>query len=140
MQRLLEFSRHHPYLILAAAAIIVFLIGDELQRRLRRYREIGPAESVLLINKGAAVLDVRPPAEFAAGHIIGARNIPVAELDARTAELEKFRAQPLIVCCQNGQTSGSAAQSLAKRGFTQVATLKGGLNAWRQENFPLERG
>ena len=140
MPRLLEFIHHHPYLIAAAVIIILLFIGDELLRRLRKYRELRPAESVLLINKGAAVLDIRPHTEFSGGHVIGARNIPVAELDTRIAELDKFKEQPVIVCCDSGQTSSKAAATLIKRGFQAVHILKGGIKAWQSEHLPLERG
>lgn len=140
MPRLLEFIRHHPYLIAAAVIIILLFIGDELLRRLRKYRELRPAEGVLLINKGAAVLDIRPSKDFGTGHVIGARNIPAAELDNRVAELDKFKEQPLIVCCDAGQASQKAANLLIKRGFKAVHTLKGGIKAWQSEHFPLERG
>lgn len=140
MSRVLEFSGHHPYLIAAAVLIILLFIGDEILRRLRKYRELAPAESVLLINKGAAVLDIRPPKDYSEGHVIGARNIPTAELDARVAELDKFRQQPVIIYCDSGPTSQKAAAILIKHGFQAVHTLKGGIRAWQTEHFPLERG
>jgi rhodanese-related sulfurtransferase len=140
MPRLLEFIRHHPYLIAAAVIILLLFIGDELWRRLRKYRELPPVAGVLLINKGAAVLDIRPSKEFGAGHVIGARNIPFAELQSRMTELDKFREQPLIVYCDAGQTSHKAANLLTKNGFKAVHTLKGGIKAWQIEHLPLERG
>lgn len=140
MPRLLEFIRHHPYLIAAAVVIILLFIGDELLRRLRKYRELRPAESVLLINKGAAVLDIRPSKDYGGGHVIGARNIPLGELDGRMTELDKFKEQALIVYCDAGQTSQKAANLLVKHGFKSVHTLKGGIKAWQNEHFPLERG
>jgi rhodanese-related sulfurtransferase len=140
MQRLLEFTQHHPYLIGAAAALLAALATDEVLRRLRKFRELGPAEGVLLMNQGAAVLDLRAPAEFSAGHIIRARNIPLAELDGRAAELDKHREEPLLLCCKDGSDSPSAAGRLAKRGFKRLSVLKGGIAAWQQQQFPLERG
>lgn len=140
MPRLLEFIRHHPYLILAAVIIILLFIGDELWRRMRKYREVVPAEGVLLINKGALVLDIRPSKDFGAGHVIGARNIPSAELDGRMTELDKFREQPFVVYCDVGQTSHKAANLLIKHGFKAVHIIKGGIKAWQNEHFPLERG
>ncbi len=139
MLHLLEFTHHHPYLIAAAAAIILLIIGDELLRRLRKYQEVAPAQGVLLINKGAAVLDIRSAKEFGDGHVIGARNIPAAELGSRVAELDKFKEQPLIIYCDSGQTSHGAAGVLIKHDFRNVHTLKGGIRAWRSERFPLER-
>lgn len=140
MQRLLEFSLHHYYLVGLAVLALVALAVDEALRRLRKYRELGPAESVLLINKGATVLDLRSEAEFSAGHIIHARNIPLADLDARGADLEKFKGQPLLVYCKSGSDANGAAAKLAKQGFEPLAVLKGGISAWQQEHFPLERG
>ncbi|HEX5339854.1 MAG TPA: rhodanese-like domain-containing protein [Gammaproteobacteria bacterium] len=139
MQRLLEFTHHHPYLIGAAVLIVVLFIADSLWRRLRKFREISPAEAVLLVNRGAAVIDVRTAKEFGAGHIIGARNLPLAEFTERVTELEKFREQPVLICCQNGASSQGRAAALSKAGFQQVHSLKGGISAWQSDNFPLER-
>ncbi|MDE2091110.1 MAG: rhodanese-like domain-containing protein [Gammaproteobacteria bacterium] len=139
MSRLLEFTSHHPYLIAAALVILLLLMGDELLRRLRKYRDVTAAESVLLINKGAAIVDIRQPKEFSAGHVIGAHNIPAAELDGRLSELDKYKQQPVIVCCESGQSSQKVAGLLVKQGFKSVHTLKGGIRGWQNEHFPLER-
>ncbi len=140
MQRLLEFTLHHYFLVSLAFLALLALAVDELLRRMRKYREVSPAEGVLLINKGAAVLDLRSQAEFSAGHIINAYNLPAAELEERSAELDKLRGQSLLVYCKSGNDAASAAAKLVKRGFQPLAVLKGGLAAWQQEQFPLERG
>ncbi len=140
MPRVLEFAGHHPYLIAAAVIILALFVGDELLRRLRKYREVTAAESVLLINKGATVVDIRPPKEFSAGHVIGARNIPAAELDGRLSELDKYQQQPVIVYCESGNSSQKAAGMLVKNGFKAVHTLKGGIRGWQNDHLPLERG
>jgi rhodanese-related sulfurtransferase len=139
MQRFLEFIQHHPFLAGAAGLVILALIVDEALRRMRKYREVAAAEAVLLINKGAPVVDLRSQADFAAGHIINARNLPLAELDSRVGELEKFKGQPLILCCKEGSEAGTAAARLAKLGFGPLNALKGGIAAWQREQFPLER-
>jgi rhodanese-related sulfurtransferase len=140
MQRFLEFIQHHPYLTGAAGLVILALAVDELLRRLRKYQEVAAAEAVLLINKGAPVVDLRAPGDYSAGHIINARNLPLAELDSRVGELEKYKAQPLILCCKEGSDAGNAAARLTKLGFGAVKVLKGGIAAWQREQFPLERG
>lgn len=139
MARLLEFTRNHYYLVGLFVAVLAALIVDEALRRLRKFREISPATGVLLINKGAAVLDLRSDAEFAAGHIINAKNIPLADLAARAGELESLRGQPLVLCCKGGEESARAADKLAKQGFADIAVIKGGIAAWQQEHFPLEK-
>ncbi|HEY3858584.1 MAG TPA: rhodanese-like domain-containing protein [Gammaproteobacteria bacterium] len=139
MQRFVEFAQHHPILMGLLALVILALIVDEALRRMRKYREVTAAEAVLLINKGAPVLDLRAPGEFSAGHIINAKNLPLAELDGRVAELEKFKGQPLVLCCKDGTDAGGGATRLAKLGFAPVNVLKGGIAAWQREQFPLER-
>jgi len=140
MPRLLEFAGHHPFLIAAAVIIILLFVVDESLRRLRKYREVAPAQGVLLINQGAAVLDIRTPKEFSEGHVIGAHNIPAADLGARISELDKYKGQPVLIYCDSGNTSQKAASTLAKNGFESVHSLKGGIRSWRNEQFPVERG
>src|SRR5690348_6910409 len=131
MQRLLEFIQHHPFLNGAALAVLAALAVDELLRRARKFREVAPAEGVLLINKGAAVLDLRAQGDFKAGHIINARNLPMQELEGRASELDKLKDQPLLLACQSGTDAQSAATRLGKQGFQQLFVLKGGLAAWK---------
>jgi rhodanese-related sulfurtransferase len=140
MPRLLEFIQHHPYLMGLALLAVIALVVDELLRRLRNYQELAPGQAVLLINKGALVLDLRAQTDFSAGHIINSRNLPLAELEGHAAELEKFKGQPLLLCCKSGSDAGSAAARLAKLGFGPLSALKGGIEAWQREQFPLERG
>jgi rhodanese-related sulfurtransferase len=85
----------------------------------------------------AIVLDVRAPGEFEAGHLPGARNIPLAELAGRLGELPAER--PVIVCCNSGATSARGVGELRKAGREQVFNLDGGLNAWRQAGLPVVR-
>jgi rhodanese-related sulfurtransferase len=77
----------------------------------------------------AAVLDVREPEEFAGGHIPGAVNLPQADLATRLDEVPRDR--PVLVICQGGFRSLRAAQFLAQSGFSDVASVKGGTEAWR---------
>jgi rhodanese-related sulfurtransferase len=93
-----------------------------------------------LINRGkATVLDVRDPAEYANGHLPDAKNIPLAELGGRIGELAKFKARTVIVVCQKGVRSASAAKELAKAGFEDVVCLDGGLAAWQTQGLPLAK-
>lgn len=76
------------------------------------------------------VLDVRRPGEWESGHIEGSINIPLANLEARIAEVPKDR--PLIVHCQTGYRSAIAASLLARHDVTQVRDLVGGFVAWAE--------
>lgn len=100
---------------------------------------ISAADAVQLINREKAVLiDVSENAEFAAGHAVGARNIPVAALEA-SRELPKNKSLPIVVVCPTGARAGRAAVVLKKLGFANTQVLKGGLAAWRAANLPVEK-
>ncbi|HET7754414.1 MAG TPA: rhodanese-like domain-containing protein [Anaeromyxobacteraceae bacterium] len=75
------------------------------------------------LSAGATVVDVRSPAEFQAGAYPGAVNIPIRELPARMAEISK--AKPVVLYCESGVRSGSAAALLAKAGYTDVVNAGG---------------
>jgi hydroxyacylglutathione hydrolase len=85
---------------------------------------------------GAAVIDVREPEEFAAGHVPGAVSLPQADLSSRLGELPRDR--PVLVICQGGYRSLRAAQFLRQAGFTDVASVRGGTDAWRAAGRPVE--
>ena len=83
------------------------------------------------------ILDVRDATEFASGHIQGAKNIPLAELEGRMKELVKFKDKPVLVHCQKGMRAKSACAILIAQQFTQLNNLEGGLNAWVEAKLPL---
>ena len=86
------------------------------------------AEARALVGAGAVLVDVRSRDEFAAGHIEGARNIPVDELPGRLPEVGA-RDKPVVVYCASGMRSSAAAASLKKSGFTLVYDL-GAKSRW----------
>lgn len=140
MNRLFEYTANHPFLVAAAAILLILTLVIEFRQRGRGSNVIGPNDAVRLTNSGAAVLDVRSAADYQAGHIIDARHIPASELASRSDSLKKFKDKPVLVYCDNGFASATAARALRAQGFTKVVTLKGGLQSWRQENLPLVKG
>jgi len=97
-------------------------------------------DAVLLINRErAVVVDVCEPAEFAAGHIVGARNIPLGELDQKLASAAKNKNLPLILVCQSGARSGRALAVAQALGYTQAHSLSGGLSSWKSAGLPLDK-
>lgn len=81
-----------------------------------------------LVAKGARLVDVRSPGEFAMGHIQGAVNVPVDTIT--TASAAWGHDAPIVVYCATGARSYEAAQYLAAHGFTKVYNLKAGIVAW----------
>ncbi len=100
---------------------------------------VSPAEAVRLINREKAVLiDVCEPAEFAAGHAMGARNVPLGAL-AGSKELPSNKALPVIVLCASGARAGRAAAQLRKAGYEKAVAVAGGNGAWRDASLPVEK-
>jgi rhodanese-related sulfurtransferase len=84
-----------------------------------------------------ALLDVRDPDEWDAGHIAGAHWIPLYDLEDRFEELDP--AQEWVCICHLGQRSAQAADFLQAEGW-RVANLLGGMEAWERAGLPEERG
>jgi rhodanese-related sulfurtransferase len=101
---------------------------------------LNAAGAVQLINRErAVVIDVCEPAEFAAGHVGGAKNIPLADLEAKLPGAVKNKALPLILVCASGARSGRAVAIAKKLGYEQAQSLGGGLKAWKEANLPVEK-
>jgi len=99
---------------------------------------VSPAEAVLLMSRAKTlVLDVRDEAEFSAGHIQGAKHVPLADLEGRLKEFEKQKKKPVVVHCQRGVRSNQACKVLKNNGFEQVHQLNGGLDKWVEAKMPL---
>ena len=140
MNRFIEYTSNHPFLVAAAAILAVLAIVIEIRERAKGSSLIGAADAVRLVNSGALVLDVRDAKDYEAGHIIDSRSIPAAEVGSRAQSLKKYKEKPVVICCESGFASASAAKALKAQGFTKVATLRGGLRSWRQDNLPLVKG
>ena len=83
------------------------------------------------------LLDVREPWEYEAGHVPGARLIPLAELEDRVNEVPRDR--PILAICHSGQRSLAAAGYLIQLGYSAVSNVDGGTAAWIERGYPVER-
>lgn len=96
--------------------------------------------AVQLINREkAVVIDVCEADEFAAGHVGGAKNIPLNQLEEKLPGAVKNKALPIILVCQTGARSGRALAIAKKLGYEQAQALAGGLGAWKSANLPVEK-
>lgn len=123
--------------------VVAFASGAMLLWPLLRRSAGGPwvsaAQATQLINReDALVLDVRDPGEYGAGHILGAKNLPLARVSA-AGEVAKKKDATLILYCESGDRAGKVTGELRKQGYTKVVSLSGGLGAWKQAGLPVER-
>ena len=133
-----EFVRNNLLLIIVAFVSGAMLVWP-LVRRSTGGPQVGPTQATHLINReDALVIDVRDPGEYGAGHILGAKNVPVERMGEK-AELGKRMDRPLIVYCDTGARAGKAAAALRQQGYTRVLSLSGGLGAWQQAGLPIEK-
>ena len=111
-----------PTLLVGAAALIVgyFMFmkgGDVTSQQARQF-----------VQAGARLVDVRTPAEFTAGHLPGAVNIPLQQLESRLGELQP-KDQAVVLYCRSGNRSSTAARVLKSAGFAAVHDL-GAMSRW----------
>lgn len=132
----LQQNWHWAALAAATSAILLF----DLIRNRDGEANLSPVDATLKINRDdALVLDIRTQDEFSKGHIVGARHVPVADLERRLPDLDKYKTKPVIVCCQSGVRSATVLTTLRKAGFEQVFNLRGGLQEWERAGQPLSR-
>jgi rhodanese-related sulfurtransferase len=89
---------------------------------------LSPQEFKERMAQGAAVVDVRTVEEVQLAALAGAINIPMSELPTRLGELDPKA--PIAVLCHHGMRSEMASRFLERNGFTDVAHLEGGIDAW----------
>ena len=98
-------------------------------------RNLSPQDLKPLLDSSSVVLlDVRQAEELDIASLPGATHIPLNELPARMAELDKTR--PIVAMCHHGVRSEMAGRLLERNGFAEVAHLSGGIDAWSQDIDP----
>lgn len=108
-------------------AIIVFLLLK--MKPASGVRQLTTADLKKELNdKNKQFIDVRTPMEYKGNHIKQFKNLPLATLHTETGKLSKEK--EIVVICQSGMRSNAAVKKLKKLGFTKVANVKGGMNAW----------
>ena len=130
---------YNPLLALTALVSGAMLLWP-LVRRTTGGPSVDTTRAILLINReDALVLDVRDAGDYGAGHILGAKNLPLARLEEGAGDIAKRKDRPVIVYDEDGQRTAKEAAALKRQGFTQVVNLSGGLGAWRQAGLPVEK-
>lgn len=136
----MEFIQQNIFLVAVALVSGIALLVQTVRRPGDR-NSVNATQATQLINReDAQVVDVREPGEYANGHLPESRNIPLARLEERAGELDKYKDTPLLVVCQSGARSATACKQLIKLGYNRVHNLEGGIDAWRTAGLPLKKG
>jgi rhodanese-related sulfurtransferase len=140
MEQLIEFAGKHALLSGGFVVVFLILIWTEFTRRTQGFIELTSSQAIPLINANdTIVIDVSTAGDFHRGHIVDARNILPSRIASPDAELEKLSGSNILVVCKNGQASPTAASALVKLGAAKVAVLKGGMNQWLADNYPVTK-
>jgi sulfur-carrier protein adenylyltransferase/sulfurtransferase len=100
-----------------------------------RIREVDTAEAEAAIAvPGTVVLDVREPDEYEQGALPGAVHIPRGHLESQIENRVPDKAAPIVAYCAGGTRSAFAADTLAQLGYTDVVSVVGGFNKWKNED------
>jgi len=127
-------------LTLALLFIIILLARSYLEPIFSGVKTIKAQEAVRLMNdESTVVVDVRLEKEFKEGHILDSIHIPVGALESRIRELDNSKDKTVILNCQTGMRSKQAGAILKKHGFTTLYSIDGGMNAWINANFPIDK-
>jgi rhodanese-related sulfurtransferase len=137
MDQLAEFAGSHVLLVLGLLGSFALVVGYELRLKASGLTQVSAGEAVKLINRSAIVLDLRSPEAYRSGHIVNAKNISLAELQADPEQLNKKKSKPLLTVCDTGAQAGKAANLLRRAGFENTFSLRGGIRGWQSENLPL---
>lgn len=126
------------YLILLALVAGALLLAPMLKAG--AHGGLTAAMAVQLINREkAVVIDVCGADEYSAGHVVGAKNVPLADLEARLPVVVKNKALPLIMVCASGARSARAVATAKKLGYANAQVLAGGIKAWSAAGMPVEK-
>jgi rhodanese-related sulfurtransferase len=139
MDRVLEYISRHPWLATATAVLVAVIVVYEMRTRSESLISVSSQEVIRLMNQGALLLDLRPPEQYQAGHLAGARQMRSEEILKAGDTLRKHKEKTVVVYDDSGSLGAAAVRQLAAQGFTRVFALRGGLAAWRADNLPLTR-
>ena len=86
------------------------------------------------------LVDVREDGEFAVDRIASARHIGRGVLERDIETLIPGKDEPIVLYCGGGYRSALAADNLQRMGYTNVVSMDGGIRAWREAEYPIEKG
>lgn len=134
----MKFIIDNWYLIFVALASGSMLLWPVLKNA--SGSSLTPARAVQLINREkAVVIDVCETEEFAAGHVGGAKNVPLGQLEERLPTVVKNKALPVVLVCASGARANRAVAIAKKLGYDNAQAMAGGLKAWREASLPVEK-
>jgi len=124
-------------IFVALAVISAAMLAWPALSRTRGSSGVDTTAATQMVNHQHAVfVDIRSAQDYAQGHIAQARSLPLDQIESR-AQQSLPKNKPLIVVCENGRSAGRAVAQLQAKGFENVVTRSGGMQAWQQAGLPV---
>jgi rhodanese-related sulfurtransferase len=134
MDRYIEFISHHYILTLALAVVTYLLIQDLFDTAFKKFKSISPLLAVTKMNDiQTTVIDVREANDFTTSHIENAINAPLSKFAEELPKLQAYKSTPVLLICETGARSTTAAKKLTQAGFEQVFVITGGIQSWETD-------
>lgn len=134
----LSFFLGHWMLTAAFLVVAVVFLFNEWRQRAFGAVRVTDQELVNLLNHSdAVVIDIRAIEQFQMGHILGAINLPKAQLEGQLQSLQKYKTKALVFVCGNGTEAPEVCRGLMKSGFTKLHYLSTGMTGWIQNGMPV---
>lgn len=127
---------------LAAIAFVPRIVGSlRGDQATTSWIDAGELARLLAAKRKLTVIDVRSPTDFEGqlGHIGGARNVPLADVTPRLAELASLKNEPVVLVCRTHKMSATAASRFLTAGFRDVRVVRGGMVKWNELGLAVER-
>ena len=139
MEHFGEFIVNHIGLWIAFIVILALVLINEWLGQKSKAKELSTSEAVKLMNdEDAKVFDLREQEAYKAGHIMNAIRVDQNELDKDS--LKKHKQHPIILVCNRGLQSQSAATKLRAQEFEKVYVMAGGMSSWMSADLPIVKG
>lgn len=134
-----DFINQNIVWFIAWAVLFNLLVFSYIRGGISGANQVSVLEMPALQRSGKSVIiDVNKPEQYALSHIPQALNIPLEDIGDDNSALLKHKDKTVILACQSGGRSQTAAKQLVALGFSKVNILRGGLMAWTKENLPVE--
>ena len=136
MTEVIDFLISEALLSTSTIILISLLIGSFLADNFRKYKIIDTNEAISLMdNKNLIIIDVRTEKERKKYHIAGDIHIPINQIKNKINVLDKNK--KILLYCNKGMLANNSARLLTRHQFTQVYSLKNGIQAWIKNNLPI---
>ena len=137
MELLIEFINNHPILGLGCVAFFLLAVFNELKIKEGNICGLSTIDSVKLINQNSLIFDVGNADRYAKKHLLGAANKKPEDLTEGELKKHNKKNKPVLLVCDNGNTSKKLSLKLRSKGLDNVFYIKGGQTEWENASLPV---